>query len=507
MIQKRVLIVNCFPGEFRVPLNLKFNGPNAMAPVFLAGLFAAEKCEIRLYDEVYSGWLEQESLFGWPDMLVLTGLNAAFDRFLHLTAYARTKNPNVIIVAGGSLVKMLKHYIRREEFFNYACEGDVEQLADVIQDAWGTDFISAEYREKGWVIPRYDLDYRVSLPGFVEASRSCYYRCSFCSITAERARYSSYDIDYVRAQIMALKQQSNVIFVDNNFYTRDPDQLEARFDLLEELYSCGIIKRWAALVTNDFFRDPRLLKRAKDSGCTALFGGIESFDNSVLKNYNKKYIISISQFDVIRNCLDAGIAFFYGLVLDPSTRTVPEMESELDLVLDTKNIPLPSFISVAIPTLGTPMFYDALKHEKFLPNVLLRDLDATTIVLKPVDNMNSVVKFVKGLQINERMLRTVAHNISFFSKHLHLPVDALMYMFVSSSMGESKFSKFIKSPHSFRWWGHERTYIGGTEKLDMFYSPSIRVESRYENYFVPTKLTNEQACLVDGLREDFPLVQ
>jgi hypothetical protein len=306
---------------------------------------------------------------------------------------------------------------------------------------------------------------------------------------------------------MALRKRRNVIFIDNNFYTQDRNQLDARFDLLEELYSYGIIKRWAALVTNDFFKDLRLLKRARDSGCTALFGGIESFDNRVLKSYNKTYITSISQFDVIQNCLDADIAFFYGLVLDPASRTVPEMESELNLVLEANNIPLPSFLSIAIPTLGTPMFYDALRHEKFLPNVLLRDLDATTIVLKPMDAMQTVVKFVKGLQINERVLRAMAHNISFFARHLHLPADVLLYMFVSSSMGESKLSKFTKSPQSFRWWWNERSYIGGMEKLDRFYSPLIRVESQYEDYFIPTKLTNEKGNLVDDLKDDFPKIQ
>ena len=31
-------------------------------------------------------------LLSWPDMLVLTGLTNGFDRMLHLTAYARSKN-------------------------------------------------------------------------------------------------------------------------------------------------------------------------------------------------------------------------------------------------------------------------------------------------------------------------------------------------------------------------------------------------------------------------------
>ena len=111
MLQKRILIVNCYPGITRIPLKTSIRGPQPMAPAYLAGVFSAENCDIKLYDEVASGWLEDEALLGWPDMLVLTGLNPAFDRFLQLTAYARTKNPNVIVVAGGGAIKMLKHYV------------------------------------------------------------------------------------------------------------------------------------------------------------------------------------------------------------------------------------------------------------------------------------------------------------------------------------------------------------------------------------------------------------
>jgi len=63
-----------------------------MAPAFLAGAFSPNLCEVKLYNEQFSGPLESEALLSWPDMLVLTGLNTAFDRMLHLTAYARTKN-------------------------------------------------------------------------------------------------------------------------------------------------------------------------------------------------------------------------------------------------------------------------------------------------------------------------------------------------------------------------------------------------------------------------------
>ena len=107
-----------------------------MTPAFLAGVFSSRLCDIMLYDEVYSGPLEDERILAFPDMLVLTGLNAAFDRMLHITAYVRTKNPNAIVVAGGSAIRALPAYSKN--FFDYCCTGDIEQLHEAIEEAFET---------------------------------------------------------------------------------------------------------------------------------------------------------------------------------------------------------------------------------------------------------------------------------------------------------------------------------------------------------------------------------
>src|SRR4030095_11504729 len=99
--RKRVLIVNCFFDDSRLPARRTTKFPQAMGPVFLAGAFDSKRCEVRLYNEVDSGPLTDESTLEWPEMLVLTGLTNTFDRMLHLTAYVRTKNPRAIVVAGG----------------------------------------------------------------------------------------------------------------------------------------------------------------------------------------------------------------------------------------------------------------------------------------------------------------------------------------------------------------------------------------------------------------------
>ena len=108
--KKRVLIVNCYFDELRIPVQRKTKFPQSMTTAFLAGLFSSILCDIKLYDEVYSGPLEDERILAFPDMLVLTGLNVAFDRMLHLTAYVRTKNPKAVIVAGGPAIRALPAY-------------------------------------------------------------------------------------------------------------------------------------------------------------------------------------------------------------------------------------------------------------------------------------------------------------------------------------------------------------------------------------------------------------
>ena len=125
---KRVLIVNCYFPEMREPIKRRNEVPDALAPVLLAGYFSRQHCEVRLYNEVHSGFVEvfEPELLSWPDMIVMTSLTAAFDRLLHLSAYAKTANPAVVTVAGGHAVRCLPDYSK--QFFDYACTGDVEQI-------------------------------------------------------------------------------------------------------------------------------------------------------------------------------------------------------------------------------------------------------------------------------------------------------------------------------------------------------------------------------------------
>lgn len=188
--RKRVLIVNVFFDEYRRTTGSPYRVPQAMGPCYLAGAFSSRMCDVRIYNEQYSGVLQDADLLGWPDMLVLTGLTSWFDRMLHLTAYARTLNEKVVIVAGGPAVRVLPR--RSQRFFDYACLGDIEELQSIVREVFGAAYVSDE------VFPRFDLLKGRRLLGYVESSRNCNFRCTFCSLTAENRNYAKYDLDHIR---------------------------------------------------------------------------------------------------------------------------------------------------------------------------------------------------------------------------------------------------------------------------------------------------------------------
>jgi len=316
-----------------------------MTAAFLAGAFSSKLCDIILYDEVSSGPLEDERILAFPDMLVLTGLNAAFDRMLHLSAYVRTKNPKAVVVAGGPAIRALPTYSRN--FFDYCCTGDIEQLHETIEEVFGKAYVSETFLEKGWVIPRFDLAYWMKMIAYVESSRNCYFRCNYCSLTAEKAKYQPYEINYLLDQFMALGKQRNLHFLDNNFASFNQRFLLDRFELLSDLWKKGYFKRWGAEVTSDFFLKDRNLELAVRCGCAGLFSGVESFNKQALLNFKKYQNTSLPQVEIIRKCLNSGIPFYYGIVFDLTTRPIAKLKEELEFIIANPEITLPSLTTLA----------------------------------------------------------------------------------------------------------------------------------------------------------------
>lgn len=492
--KKRILIINCFFDDSRQSVGRTNKVPWGMGAAFLAGACSRELCEIRLHNEVHSGPLTDPELLGWPDMLVLTGLTNSLDRMLHLTAYARTGNERVIVVAGGPVVRTFPLLAKR--YFDYCCEGDVEQLQDVIAEAFGREFVSEE------MVPRFDLAYWSRWMNYAETTRYCNFRCSYCALTGEGRGYQKYSLDTIRRQIFSMDKRHFLVFLDNNFYGNDRANFLARIGLLRELREAGRLENWGALLTGDFFYKDENLKLAREAGCRILFSGVESFDSKWLRDVNKIQNLRSPQEQMITKCLEAGIFFAYGLMLDVTARTIEDVRAELDFVTGNPAITLPSYVTLPIPIPGTPFFNDQVRNKSILPDVKLRDLDGSTLVMRPMDELGKVLEFVRDMMSLRGYQRRVARHTWEFFKRYRSTLSAGQMTFAIANAGLLCAYALTTAPLRLdapTAGGRGRTHLGSTEQLDPAYTPSSRIASRYESYFRPTMLTDAQGNLTEEM--------
>ncbi len=488
----RILIVNCYFDDLRENIPRTRKLPMAMGPVYLAGAFDRNFCDVRLYDEVSAGALEDSQLLSWPDILVLTGLTSGFDRMLHITAYARTLNAQVIVVAGGPAIRSFPRYARN--FFDYCCLGDIEELSSVAREVLGDDAVADEMN------PRFDLAYWIRSLGHIESSRNCNFRCSFCTLSSELRGYGKYSLEYTRKQILAVDRDF-FLFIDNNFYGNDKKYFHERIHLLKQMYEDKLFAGWAALVTNDFFYDDANLKAAREAGCIALFSGVESFDTAWLRSMNKAQNNRLPQVDMIAKCLNAGIVFLYGMILDVTSRTVDELERELNFVMRAPEISLPSFLSLPIPFPGTPFFQECVEKRRLLPNTRVRDLNGTILSLKPLESIARVQPFIAATQtMNGYRKRILSHTFNFYRRYRTVLTAPQMRLSLMNS-GLLFAHEMLTAPG---WIGrrHKRTHISSSERLDKVYQPALRINPRYAHYFAPTMLTNKGGEVAAHLRDD-----
>jgi hypothetical protein len=494
-MRKKILIVNVFFDDFHRTTGSPWRVPRGSGHVFLAGAFNPETTEIRLYSEQTDGYLLDADLLAWPDMLVLTGVTSGLDRMLHLVAYAKTLNPRVITVAGGPAVRALPRFAAGH--FDHVCLGDVEELRGVAITHWGEDVAAPP----GDLFPRFDLADRRSRIGYVESSRYCNFKCTFCSLTGEGRRYRKYDLDHVRRQIEATGKRQ-IIFLDNNFYGNDRQYFLDRVEMLADLKRRGAIDGWSALVTGDFFARDANIEAAARAGCVGLFSGVESFDQTQLAAYNKRQNSIVPQVEMIRNCLEHGILFLYGIMLDPSSRRIADLEREIDFILSMPEITLPAFFTLPIPLIGTPYFETNRDQGLILPGISLRDMNGVSLLMKPLDGIDVAIRFARRLvDLRGHRARVLGHAARFSARYARR-LSPLQHSIALAFAVLTTVPGIATSPLTPRPRAAGQTFFGPTEPLDPAYTPALPVDPGFAHHFRPTMVTDATGHIAPDLAAD-----
>lgn len=186
--------------------------------------------------------------------------------------------------------------------------------------------------------------------GVMIATRGCPHVCTYCTIPllypqAQRMRFRP--VEEVVAEVEAV-QDKGVVFWDDNI-AADPEYARRLFAALAPAR-----KWWTSQTTMTAVRDDRLLELAAESGCKALFLGLESVNAGSLKGARKAHNRPEGYRELMRRFHEHGIAVQAGVMFgfdeddrDTFKRTVDALgEAGLDNAT----------ISLLVPYPGTPVF-------------------------------------------------------------------------------------------------------------------------------------------------------
>lgn len=488
----KVLIVNAYVDPWRSATPTRLFVPRAMAPYYLAGQFCRERTEVRVHDEAYHGALLDPRLFEWPDLVVLSGLTAAFDRTRQLSAYFRHARPGVAIAIGGPIARALPGLCA--SVFDHVCQGDIESLDDLIDDVLGPG-CRADIPE-----PRFDLlGWSYGL-GFLETTRNCNFSCAFCSLTGENRAYQSYDSDQISRQLRAIGRVQMLMVLDNNLYGNNRADFERRVELIGAHWRRGAFRGWGALVTGDFFRNPDNLALAAANGCKALFSGVESLDPVVLKRFNKRQSLSSDPHTLTQLCAEHGILFDYGMMLDFTQQTVAEVDGQIDSLLASTDTPLPALLSLTIPIVGTPYFAESAREGRLMPSLRLSDLDGQKVVEWPKEPLERVVPFVADLlRFRGRKASLFRHTVRHtWSRRSSFDIPQSMISLLRPLMRYAGTPRIGSVRQMLQTWQEPpRTFCSMSDAPSVAYRPSRHLPERFARDFEPLYVTDGAGRLTE----------
>ncbi|RLC41164.1 MAG: B12-binding domain-containing radical SAM protein [Candidatus Coatesbacteria bacterium] len=335
-------------------------------PVNIALLAALTPLKYRL--EVVDENVEVDSINteDLPDVVGISAMTGTAPRMYELADEYRMLGVKVIL--GGSHATAMPGEALKHADAVVIGEAD-EIWADILNDfekgTYKRIYKQKNYSSlKGLPILRYDLFQEGSyyMPRTFQTSRGCPYNCSFCSVTSTFGRrYRHRPIEDVIREIKETPGPNLVAFTDDNIMA-DRRRAKELFKALKEL---KII--WASQASINSARDTELLRLAQESGCRALFIGIESISEETLKEANKSGVNRPKDYGkLIENFRRYGVRLLGSFVFGFDTEERDVFYKTVRFAVNSK-LDLAQF-SVLTPFPGTSI-YDRFKEEGRLMDI------------------------------------------------------------------------------------------------------------------------------------------
>jgi len=232
------------------------------------------------------------------------------------------------------------------------------------------------------VIPRWDLVkneyYRSHL---VQTSRGCHFHCDFCSVPEYLGPLVNKPVENVIEEIKATKGYGRVPGI-HYVYFADEDVICDK-TWAKELFRAMIpLKvRWFSQVSINIAMDDELLDLAAQSGCEAVFIGLESIAQDNLDSVGKGKLNKVKQFkDAIDRIHRRGIVVFGFFMFGFDGDEDSVFQETVDFINEIP-VALP-IINILGPLPGTRL-YDRVKAEGRLIEADWDRFDARNVLIEP----------------------------------------------------------------------------------------------------------------------------
>lgn len=286
-----------------------------------------------------------------PDVVGITANTAAAPHAYWLASEYRKRGVTVVI--GGPHATLMPEEVQQHADAVVVGEGELvwpQLLADFEHRELKPLYSSCALPDlQEMPQPRWDLiKGRVYGKGVTIATRGCPYACEYCTIPAMYQRKMRYrPVDAIVQEIKHMPGRA-LIFWDDN--------IAANRAYAKELFKAIAPFRrwWTSQATADVAFDDEFMQLAADSGCKALFLGLETISQRSLDSANKRHNQVDEYREIIRRFQYYGIAVQAGTVFgfDHDDRSIfrTSVEFYREIGLDSATI------SVLIPFPNTPLF-------------------------------------------------------------------------------------------------------------------------------------------------------
>lgn len=259
-------------------------------------------------------------------------------------------------------------------------------------------------------------------------TRGCPYNCDFCSVSNIYGRKIRHvPIANVVQEIINSKAK-NFIFLDDNIIG---DSIYAK-ELFRALIPLKI--KWYGDASIFLVEDPGLLQLAKESGCIALFVGLESISDYQLKILPKQYNNTEQLEEALRKIKKAGILVYAGIVFGFDTDT-KEIFAKTVKFLQKNGICSAAF-HILTPYPGTKYFADMKKDDRLLTENW-KFYDHVTAVFKP-QNMTPYELQYGTVQANQQLYSYISIAKRFFNNLSHPLVFLAVNFFYRKHLKKEK---------------------------------------------------------------------